>query len=295
VSLDGLEPTHDLMRAAPGSFASATAALGFLAAAGVRVAVNTNLNRLNQADLEPLYEHLRAQGARSWQVQITAPLGRAADRPALLLQPWDLLDLLPRLAALKHRAFADGITLLPGNNLGYFGPEEGLLRSPSPDATDHWRGCMAGRYVMGIESNGSVKGCPSLQTAHYVGGSLRERPLKDLWENTPELAFTRARTVEDLWGFCRTCPFAATCLAGCSFTAHSLFGRPGNNPYCHFRARSLAKQGVRERLVPQAPAPGRPFDHGLFELVTEPLDAPDPRPPTPRLLLKRRPDATSPR
>ncbi|MFY0579768.1 hypothetical protein ACN28S_40895 [Cystobacter fuscus] len=161
VSIDGLEPTHDLMRAAPGSFASATAALGFLSAAGVRVAVNTNFNRLNQADLEPLYEHLKGLGPRARQLQITAPLGRAADRPALLLQPWDLLELLPRIAALKQRAFADGITLMPGNNLGYFGPEEGVLRSPGPDASDHWRGCMAGRYVMGIESNGAVKGCPS--------------------------------------------------------------------------------------------------------------------------------------
>lgn len=296
VSIDGLEPTHDLMRAAPGSFASATAALRFLSAAGVRVAANTNLNRLNQGDLEPLYEHLKGLGIRSWQLQLTAPLGRAADRPALLLQPWDLLDLLPRIAALKTRAFADGITLMPGNNLGYFGPEEGLLRSPRPDAGDHWRGCMAGRYVLGIESDGAVKGCPSLQTAHYVGGNLRQRPLRDIWEGSRELAFTRTRTVEDLWGFCRTCPFAATCLAGCSFTAHSVFGRPGNNPYCHYRARTLAKQGLRERLAPKAPAPGQPFDNGLFELVLEPLDAPDPRPPTPRELVKKRkwPEADTP-
>ncbi|WP_239470536.1 radical SAM/SPASM domain-containing protein [Archangium violaceum] len=296
VSIDGLEPTHDLMRAAPGSFASATGALRFLGAAGVRVAANTNLNRLNQADLEPLYEHLKGLGIRAWQLQITAPLGRAADRPAMLLQPWDLIDLLPRIAALKTRAFEDGITLMPGNNLGYFGPEEGLLRSPRPDAGDHWRGCMAGRYVMGIESNGAVKGCPSLQTAHYVGGNLRQRPLRDIWEGSPELAFTRTRTVEDLWGFCRTCPFAAACMAGCSFTAHSLFGRPGNNPYCHYRARTLAKQGLRERLTPKAPAPGQPFDNGLFELVVEPLDAPDPRPPTPRELVKRRkwPEAATP-
>src|SRR5262245_39077132 len=35
VSVDGLEETHDLMRAARGSFASATAALGHLKAAGV--------------------------------------------------------------------------------------------------------------------------------------------------------------------------------------------------------------------------------------------------------------------
>jgi hypothetical protein len=36
-------------------------------------------------------------------------------------------------------------------------------------------------------------------------------------------------------------------------------------------------------------APGQPFDHGLFEIVEEPLDAPDPRPPTPgKHLLKAR-------
>ncbi|HSP78044.1 MAG TPA: radical SAM protein [Myxococcaceae bacterium] len=287
VSLDGLEPTHDLMRAARGSFASATAALRFLRAAGVQVAANTNLNRLNQADLEPLYEHLKGCGIRAWQLQITAPLGRASDRPAMLLQPWDLLELLPRIAPLKARAFEDGITLMPGNNLGYFGPEEGLLRSPRPGVADHWQGCQAGRYVLGIESDGAVKGCPSLQTAHYVGGHLRQQPLREIWEGSKELAFTRARTVEDLWGFCRTCPFAATCLGGCSFTAHSLFGRPGNNPYGHYRARTLAKQGLRERLVRKRPAPGQPFDNGLFEILSEPLDAADPRPPTPRELLKK--------
>ena len=75
---------------------------------------------------------------------------------------------------------------------------------------------------------------------------------------------------------------------GCSFTAHAVLGRPGNNPYCHFRARSLAKEGKRERLVPSAPAAGLPFDNGRFEIAIEPLDAPDPRPPTPRDLVKTR-------
>ncbi|RKH07598.1 SPASM domain-containing protein [Corallococcus sp. CA047B] len=286
VSIDGLEPTHDIMRAARGSFASATAALGFLKAAGVRTAANTNLNRLNQGDLEGLYAHLRTQGIGAWQVQITAPLGRAADRPDLLLQPWDLVDLMPRIDRLKLHARQDRIIVMPGNNLGYFGPEEGRLRSVHADGRDHWRGCQAGRYVMGIESNGAVKGCPSLQTAHYVGGNLREQPLERIWNDTPQLAFTRTRTVEDLWGFCRTCPFAQTCMAGCSFTAHALFGRPGNNPYCHYRAKARAAQGVRERLLPRAPAPGRPFDNGLFEIVEEPLDAPDPKPELKREYVK---------
>lgn len=276
VSVDGLEATHDRMRAARGSFASATAALGFLRQAGIRTGANTNVNRLNRADLEPLYDHLRQVGIAAWQVQLTAPLGRAADRTDLILQPWDLLGLLPRIAALKQRARADGIHVMPGNNLGYFGPEEALLRSFDEGARDHWAGCQAGRMVMGIESDGAVKGCPSLQTASYVGGNLRDQSLAEVWRDSPEVGFNRARTVDDLWGFCRTCDFGSVCLGGCTFTAHSILGRPGNNPYCHYRARTFARQGKRERLVPGAPAAGRPFDCGTFDLVIEDLDAPDP-------------------
>ena len=287
VSIDGLRPNHDLQRATPGGFDAAVAALGHLRRAGIRTAANTNINRLNRDDLEPLYDQLRSLGIASWQVQLTVPLGRAADRPDMLLQPWDLLDLVPRLARLKERAFADGILVMPGNNLGYFGPEEGRLRSPDASGDEHWQGCQAGRYVMGIESNGAVKGCPSLQTKHYVGGNLREHDLATIWnDDTSAIAFNRERTVDDLWGFCRTCSFAEVCKGGCTFTAHSLFGRPGNNPYCHFRARTLARQQLRERLVRTESAPGTPFDNGAFAIVVEPLDAPDPLPATRARLLK---------
>ena len=66
------------------------------------------MNRLNEGDLEPLYEHLRAMGTQS------------------------------------------------GNNLGYFGPEEALLRSPKPGMADHFQSCQAGRQLLGIEANGAV-------------------------------------------------------------------------------------------------------------------------------------------
>ncbi len=277
VSIDGLEAAHDRMRNQKGSFKNATAALEHLRAAGIQIAANTNLNRSNRADLEGLYEHLKAHRIVGWQIQITTPLGRAADRTQMILQPWDLLDLVPRIARIKERAVADGIRILPGNNLGYFGPEEVLLRSADPTKQkDHWGGCQAGRFVMGIESDGAVKGCPSLQTSAYVGGRVRERSVASIWNDAPELAFARKRTVDDLWGYCKTCSFGSVCLGGCSFTAHALFGRPGNNPLCHFRAREMKKAGKRERLVPKEAAPGTPFDNGLWEIVVEDLDAPDP-------------------
>jgi len=288
VSVDGLRSTHDLIRATPGGFDAATDALAHFKSAGLTIGANSQINRLNigEGALEGLYEHLRAQGISSWQVQQTVPLGRAADRPAMILQPYDLLDLMPRLAALKERAFDDGILLMPSSPLGYFGPEERLLRSMARGQSGHYTGCQAGKTVMGIESDGAVKGCPSLQTRHYVGGNLRERSVADLWVNSPVIGFNRPRTVQDLWGFCRSCPFAATCLGGCSFSAHAVLGRIGNNPMCHFRARTLAQEGLRERLVPRERAPGEPFDNGLFDIVVEPLDTPEvaPLPSAPQRL-----------
>jgi radical SAM protein with 4Fe4S-binding SPASM domain len=269
VSIDGLQENHDRIRRAKGSFDSACGALKHFRETGIPIAVNTNVNRINQHDLEGLYETLKDLGISSWQIQITTPLGRAADRPHMILQPFDLLDIMPRIAALKERAFQDNITIMPGNNLGYFGPEEGALRSLSPEGKDHWLGCQAGRFVMGIESNGSVKGCPSLQSYAYVGGNLKEKSMADIWQESSQLAFARERSVDDLWGFCKECPFAATCLGGCSFTAHALFGKTGNNPYCHFRARTMAKNGKRERIVLKSRAPGVPFDHGLFAIEEE--------------------------
>ncbi len=286
ISVDGLEANHNAIRKRKDSFAQTTEALRAVVAAGMDASANTHFNRWNQGDLESLYTHLRALGVRSWQIQITAALGRAADQPEMLFQPWDLVQFVPRVAALKQQGLKDGLLIMPGNNLGYFGPEEALLRSPFAGGAEYFQGCQAGKYVMGIESDGAVKGCPSLQTGVYVGGNLRRHSLAEIWQDSPQLAFRRKAIEEQalaeneeqapLWGFCQSCPYAEVCQGGCTFTAHALFGRPGNNPYCHFRARSLAQQGLRERLVLRQKAPGQPFDHGLFELIQEPFDAPDP-------------------
>lgn len=274
ISVDGLESAHNAIRKRPDSFRQTIQALQACRAAGLDISANTHFNRLNSGDLEGLYEHLLNLGVQSWQIQITAALGRAADEPEMLFQPWDLIQFVPRVAALKRRGLSEGLLIMPGNNLGYFGPEEALLRSLNEQAGEHFQGCQAGKYVLGIESQGDVKGCPSLQSAVYAGGNLRQNSLRDIWDTSPELAFRREAI--ELWGFCKTCPFAQVCQGGCNFTAHALFGRPGNNPYCHFRARSLAAQGLRERLVLKSPAPGQPFDHARFELISEAFDAPDP-------------------
>ena len=267
VSLDGLEATHDRLRGVRGSFQSALQALANLREVGVGICVNTQVNRLSIPELPAILETAIAAGAKAWQVQLTAAMGRAADQPDLLPQPYDLLELFPMLAELKGRCDEAGVRLWPGNNLGYFGPFESVLRGTMPRG--HMASCGAGRSTLGIEADGAIKGCPSLQTNPWTGGNIRDASLRDIWERAAPLRHTRDRTVDELWGYCRTCYYAEECRAGCTWTAFSLFGKPGNNPLCHHRALEMQRQGKRERLVPVAPAPGEPFDNGRFEILIE--------------------------
>jgi hypothetical protein len=103
---------------------------------------------------------------------------------------------------------------------------------------------------------------------------VRDASLRDIWERAEPLRYTRDRSVDDLWGYCRSCYYADHCRAGCTWTSDVFFGRPGNNPYCHHRALEQARAGKRERLQRVAAAEGQPFDHGRFELIIEDLPPP---------------------
>jgi radical SAM protein with 4Fe4S-binding SPASM domain len=273
VSLDGDEATHDRLRGVAGSYRAARAALDTCREVGLAVALNTQVNRLNLDALDHLCDVAIAHGCHGWQLMLTVPSGRAADEPEILLQPSDLLDLFPRLARTQARCAAHGLKFLPGNNVGYFGPFEQQLRGSLRCGTD--MSCSAGKLVIGIEANGDVKGCPSLPTRGWVGGNVRDHALRAIWERAEALRFTRDRNGSELWGYCASCYYASECKAGCTWTATSLFGRPGNNPYCHHRALEHARRGQRERVVPRSAAPGEAFDYGLWELVVEPLCATD--------------------
>jgi radical SAM protein with 4Fe4S-binding SPASM domain len=273
LSVDGLRETHDSLRGAKGSWQAVMDAADRLGEAGIAFGFNTQINRLSLAELPALANLLVEKGAFAWQVSMTVPMGRAADRPDLLLQPADLLELFPLLHWLKTtRLEPAGIELQPGNDIGYFGGWEELLRIGGESGAK-WSACVAGQHGLGIEADGSIKGCPSLPTAFYVGGNVRDIPIADIVADSPELALLRNRTVDDLWGFCRTCDHAERCLGGCSWTTHVYFGKPGNNPFCIHRVQTLEAQGIKETLVQKSPAAGRPFDHGIFEIVEEALTA----------------------
>ena len=182
------------------------------------------------------------------------------------------------LARLAIRALRDDIAFTPGNNIGYHGPYTELL-SRAGASRAIGEGCLAGVTVLGIEADGTVKGCPSLPAERYAGGNIRTQRLSEMLAQFEELAINlraRAAPPSDALGILSTCEFADRCRGGCTWTAHCVLWRAREQPVCHHRALVQRSQGYRERVVQVAAAPGVPFDNGIFEIVRESVDQPWP-------------------
>lgn len=275
VSVDGLEETHNRLRGKEGSWQWAFKTMSHLKQVGIPFGCNTQINRLSAPEFPLIYERIRDAGIFAWQIQLTVPMGNAADNNNILMQPYELLDLYPMIARVVKRARQEGVKVQPGNNIGYYGPYERLIRGEG-EAWKFWQGCTAGLSALGIEANGSIKGCPSLPSSVYTGGNIRDHSLRTIIEEREELKFNlgadTAKGKEHLWGFCKTCEFADLCRGGCTWTAHVFFDKRGNNPYCHHRALTQEKRGIRERVVLKHKAEGNPFDNGEFSLIEEPIN-----------------------
>lgn len=280
-SVDGTEATHDRLRAKRGSHAAALRGLDNARAAGLAVSVNTQVNQLTLPVLRETGELFRDLGVTHWRCQLTVPMGRAADEPDLILQPPQILELIDTLGELQiefaEQVLAEGrevretLSVLLGNNVGYYSPYALILRSDPGGQALQWVGCQAGVVTMSIESDGTLKPCPSLPTAPYRSGNVRDLDLETAWAEAPGMNFIQARGPDELWGFCAECEFGEQCGAGCSFTAHCTLGRRGNMPFCYHRAATLRERGEQERLVHVLAAIGERYDFGRFELVREPI------------------------
>lgn len=280
ISVDGPEAIHDQLRGNAGSWKAAMRALEAGRDAGLPTASNMQVNQVNYRHIRENVAELRQRGVRYWRPQLTVPMGNAADKPDWILEPWRILEVIDTVAAVQKEAIENphpwelphpqrSFDVQAGNNIGYFGPHEELIRSHPGGTPSHWGGCGAGTAVMSVESDGTIKACPSLPTAPYVGGNVLDDAIADVWRERDTMKFTRNRDGSELWGFCKTCYYADICHAGCNFTTHSTLGRRGNNPFCYHRAATLKRMGKRERLVQVVKPEGLPYDFGRFEIVEE--------------------------
>ncbi len=228
-SVDGTESTHDRLRGVPGGLERLLDGARALVDRKVRIGAVTQINRLNLSCFGWIHELLVDNGFEGWQVQLTMPHGEARTRrDELCLTPDELPALEQAFMEVKKRS---NIFVQAADNLGYMGRHEPTMRGGSPGKAAVYAGCQAGLGVVGITSDGTVRGCLSLP-ASFDEGNIRERSLEEIWNDEKAFSYNRAFDPQRLESACKECPFAKLCRAGCKSLAFSVSGSVNSNPYC---------------------------------------------------------------
>lgn len=212
VSLDGA--TRDGYRRTRGvdGFVQCRRVLDDLVADGFRqVSAITTFSSRNVSDYD-LFVRQFTDTRIVWQVQIAHRAGERFDDGLLLSRDqyaWLVDKVTQSLFDLNGR-----LRLLVMDDFGYFPltPKLAFLHQT-------WRGCPAGKRVIGIRANGDVLPCLSLGS-DYVEANLRTRPLPEIWRDPQSFSKFRGKA-EKLTGKCARCSMAAKCKAGCSAAALS--------------------------------------------------------------------------
>ncbi len=242
VSLDGPPHIHDRIRG-PGTFLRTLATIRTFVSLGLPVGVLTTVNRWNLPHLEATRRIARDAGATQFRVQLAKPMGRLADHAGALpdddfvLSPEDLLTLIPELARMAR---LDEIRVHVGDSIGYYGPHDEALRGRRWDGQPQcWRGCQAGLSAIGIEADGTVKGCLSLQARPgdvdpFAEGNVKEHTLAEIWRAPGAFAYNRQHTRAQLTGPCARCAHAERCRGGARCVSSAAIGSVTEDPYCWF-------------------------------------------------------------
>jgi radical SAM protein with 4Fe4S-binding SPASM domain len=237
VSLDGTHATHEAIRGRD-TFPTVLASIDEFVRAGVPVTAMTTLSRHNVDELDAIRRIAMVAGASAWRLQLAKPMGKLAEHDDWLIPPRRLLDVIPWLARMKRQG---PITIGVGDSIGYYGPDDEVLRGRGwrGDA-QRWQGCQAGMQAIGIEADGGVKGCLSLQPREpgpdpFREASLAEESLDEIWHRPGIFAYNRDFSVGQLRGACRHCAHSAVCRGGARCVAAAVTGGFGEDPYCFHR------------------------------------------------------------
>ena len=238
VSFDGVTKTHDYIRRTPGSHDRAYKAMSLLAKEKMRFCAVSQISNLNLGEIDDIRKELIDVGCKAWRIQMTTATGR---------MPKDLtltLDNYPRLIdKLLDYAKDEGVIRVDvGENIGYYGCKGTELVGGEP-----YLGCYAGTRVLGIESDGKLKGCLSMPE-EFVEGNLRDSSLTAIWNDPDKFAYNRKFTKETAHGECHDCRFLPLCRGGCTTTSVGASGQRADNPYCIYRLEK--KQGIEPTVTP---------------------------------------------
>lgn len=245
VSLDGATAaTHEGVRAVPRHFADSVAAIEAFVAAGLDVQVNTTVMRANLHELADVAEVVARTGAHIWEVFFLVQTGRGTTTDAIT--PAEHLDACHLLHDASRYGFVVRTVEAPffrrvvaERRAGGPAPESATYRAladrlverlgpPRARSSAHTAATRDGKGIVFVAHDGEVHPAGFLPLAL---GSVRDRPLAEIYRDDPLLRRIRAA---EFVGRCGRCAYADLC-GGSRARAFAATGDPlGEDTACPF-------------------------------------------------------------
>lgn len=227
VGLDGaFARTHDNIRNVSGSFDKAVGFLQSCKEAGLPSGFITTVSKMNFKEL-PIIKELVIENEVDWQVQEAIPIGRFPKEMILSEEEYYALGLF--IASTRKDYSSMNIFVGGPHNLGFHS-----RYIPDLGSSKEWKGCWAGKMILGIQSDGCVKGCLALPD-DFIEGNIRDKNLINIFNDPKSFEYNRRFDKDDLGENCKACEYGETCKGGCLTRSRVLTGFPRNDPYCFHR------------------------------------------------------------
>jgi len=227
IGLDGATAkTHDAIRGVSGSFDKAMQNLRAAKKSGLVTGAITTIHKINYNELPKIREFIVDEKI-DWQIQKATPIGRFKKKLSLSEEEYYALGLFILQTQQKYKS--NDFTIVGSHNLGYYS-----AHIPNLSLYSEWNGCVAGKEVLGIQSDGWVKGCLALSD-DFIEDNIRDRSIKDIWNDPNSFAYARRFEKENLGENCKNCAHGETCKGGCTTRSCTMTGKLHNDPYCFYR------------------------------------------------------------
>ena len=229
ISIDGTEEIHDKIRR-PGAFSRAKKAFEALNQEEIYTASITTISKENIGKLKDIKNELISMGVKMWQVQIGLPMGNFTKHQDWMIDPSQVQDIIDFC---YDTSLEGKILIQPADCIGYYNRKLDYVNLSN--ACGRWDGCGAGVRNFGILHNGDILGCTSIRDKSFIEGNIRERSLREIWEDPKSFAWRRNLLKYELSGDCGKCRYGDECLGGCPNSRLTTKGSVyEENLYCSF-------------------------------------------------------------
>ncbi|MFX1387664.1 MAG: radical SAM protein [Promethearchaeota archaeon] len=236
LSLDGGTPkTHDYIRGIKGAFDKVLNSITLLKDQNFPLSVITTVNKINFKELNLIRDFLLNKKI-AWQIQISLPIGRFSRDLAISREQFYAIAMFISLHLRNYST--KELPLIGAHCFGYFSiflPELGL---------DPWFGCQAGKSVLGIQSNGNIKGCLTLPD-DYIEGNIRTKSISEILDSRFYLKYKQSIYKKNSKNYCSNCEAFKKCKGGCLGTAIAL--NSFDKPYC---LRAIENELFKNDILP---------------------------------------------